>query len=389
MAITRAARYRGTKPTCGWIADFRFLCFINLLSFLAFYLTLPLFSGVASNQGDSLFAGFSMGAFTLSATIVRPWIGSLIDAKGRTRMLKLGLLIQLAASSCYLLCDIGWVSLIPRFVHGIGWGVWSTALNAAAADLAPPERRGEYLGYLGMVANLTVSIGPASGIALAHSLGGSWVLGAAALAGTLALALSVRVSEPARQPRLPSRHTPRGKGYMLPALVAFTIAVGYGVVLAHSLAFGESLGMHNPGIFFVVLGILLVAIQPLAGRLSDLRGRYIVAAVFTALCSIGLVVLGTAGSALGFLAAATVFGLGMGGSDPVLLSMAVDRSNDAHGAAVATYIMLFDLGIVVGSVLGGIIAGLAGHRLAFLSMSLAPVPFIIRMALHRKLRPEP
>ncbi|WP_153945115.1 MFS transporter, partial [Acinetobacter baumannii] len=50
--------------------------------------------------------------------------------------------------------------LALRFVHGISFGVVTTATGAIASDLVPEERKGEGIGYFAMSMNLAMVLGP-------------------------------------------------------------------------------------------------------------------------------------------------------------------------------------------------------------------------------------
>src|SRR5699024_10669109 len=56
--------------------------------------------------------------------------------------------------------------LVVRFIHGISFAIATTAAGAIAADIIPPERRGEGLGYYTMSTNIAIVAGPFIGLTL-------------------------------------------------------------------------------------------------------------------------------------------------------------------------------------------------------------------------------
>ena len=123
----------------------------NLFSFTSMYLllaTLPLY--VVAIGGTVTDAGIVLACFTLTAVIVRPWIGRLSDRRSKKAIMLAGAAV-LAASS--LLCEPAHsvpLLMAVRVLHGVGWAAFGTAASALAADLAPLSRRGEAMGYFGV-----------------------------------------------------------------------------------------------------------------------------------------------------------------------------------------------------------------------------------------------
>src|SRR5699024_12699604 len=56
--------------------------------------------------------------------------------------------------------------LILRFIHGISFGILTTATSAIAANIVPEARRGAGMGYFSMAMNIAVVAGPFIGLTL-------------------------------------------------------------------------------------------------------------------------------------------------------------------------------------------------------------------------------
>jgi predicted MFS family arabinose efflux permease len=81
-----------------------------------------------------------------------------------------------------------------------------------------------------------------------------------------------------------------------------------------------------------------------------------------------------------FLAAAICYGIGFGAVQPSLQAMAVSKVlPQRRGAANGTFMSGFDLGIGVGSILWGFIAGFAGYSTMYL---LAALPVVVAFVLY-------
>src|SRR5699024_2147543 len=56
--------------------------------------------------------------------------------------------------------------IILRFVHGITFGILTTATSAIAANIVPEARRGAGMGYFAMAMNIADVAGPFIGLTL-------------------------------------------------------------------------------------------------------------------------------------------------------------------------------------------------------------------------------
>jgi len=101
-----------------------------------------------------------IGVFTISAVILRPFIGQMVDRRGRKNILISGLLVFLVSMLLYNYTNSVTSLLLLRVFHGIGWGAATTAATTLIADIAPPNRRGEAMGVFGMASNIAMAIGP-------------------------------------------------------------------------------------------------------------------------------------------------------------------------------------------------------------------------------------
>ncbi len=153
--------------------DFLLLCLSTFLfsgSMFLLFAVLPLFV-VEELGGTESQVGLIMGTFAAAALLSRPGSGWLVEALSRKAGLSLGALIYVLAPLLYIQAQSVSVMLGLRFFHGIGIAAYTTASSVLVADLSPPARRGEAMGYYGMALNLSMAIGPALGAALTGHLG--------------------------------------------------------------------------------------------------------------------------------------------------------------------------------------------------------------------------
>ena len=356
--------------------DFSLAILANLFSFTSMYLllaTLPLY--VVAIGGNISDAGIVLACFTLTAVIVRPWIGRLSDRRPKKAIMLAGAIITAASSLLYEPAHSVPLLMAVRVLHGVGWAAFGTAASALAADLAPVSRRGEAMGYFGVGMNVAMAIGPALGVFLVGRTGyGALFLTAMVLAAAAALS-TVGIAEPGRKAGLAAAQ--RGwRSFILPSAlfpsaVLFTNALTYASVVALLPLFAEQAKLGNAGLFFTVFSVVVLVLRGPLGRLSDRHGRVVVVAPGLLFTFVALLVLSQAESMAALLVVAVLYAIGVGAAQPTLMAMTVDRAKpQERGAAMGTFTTAMDLGIGVGSVVWGMTAEALGFQTMYVAASL-------------------
>lgn len=355
--------------------DFALALLANLFSFCSMYLllaTLPLY--VVAIGGTVTDAGIVLACFTLTAVVVRPWIGRLSDRRAKKAIMLVGAVILAASSLLYQPADAVPLVMAVRVLHGVGWAAFSTAASALAADLAPPSRRGEAMGYFGVGTNVAMAAGPAIGVFLVGWSGYGALFLTAMVVSAVAVLMTVGIAEPKRAP---DAAAPR-RGWrsfilpsaLFPSAVLFTNALTYASVVALLPLFAEEVKLGNPGLFFTVFAVVVLVIRGPLGRLSDRRGRVVVVAPGLLVTFVALLLLSRAESMTMLLVVAVLYAIGVGAAQPTLMAMTIDRAKpQERGAAMGTFTTSMDLGIGIGSVVWGLVAEAFGYQVMYVVAS--------------------
>jgi MFS family permease len=356
--------------------DFSFAILANLFSFTSMYLllaTLPLY--VVAIGGTVSDAGIVLACFTLTAVIVRPWIGRLSDRRSKKAIMLAGAVVLAASSLLYEPVHSVPLLMAVRVFHGIGWAAFGTAASALAADLAPVSRRGEAMGYFGVGMNVAMAIGPALGVFLVGRTGyGALFLTAMVLSAAAALT-TLGIADPGRKPG----HAAVQRGWrsfilpsaLFPSAVLFTNALTYASVVALLPLYAEQAKLGNAGLFFTVFSVVVLVLRGPLGRLSDRRGRVAVVAPGLLFTFVALLVLSRAESMAALLVVAVLYAIGVGAAQPTLMAMTVDRAKpQERGAAMGTFTTAMDLGIGIGSIVWGVTAEAFGFPTMYVAASL-------------------
>ena len=127
-----------------WTKSFVSLFFTNISVFIVFYglvTTLPLYAIGVLNRTDEE-AGLLMTVFLLSAIVVRPFTGKILDIAGKRKMLWIGLVLYLICTVLYYFIQPFAGLLVLRFVQGIWFSIITTATISIAADIVPITAKG-------------------------------------------------------------------------------------------------------------------------------------------------------------------------------------------------------------------------------------------------------
>jgi len=308
--------------------------------------------------GSEASVGLLMGLFTFCSVILRPFQGRDINRRGRKRLLVMGISLYAAAGLGLLLLPPLPLLFVFRAVQGFGWGAFLLAFNTLTLDLAPPGRRGEVVGLMGIAPPFSLAIGPFFGEYLRIATASNYLVLflVASIAAIIALFLGALVREPSRdksgegQPPLFSRKV------LFPSLIIFCMTFTLGAILTFLPLLGEVRNIQAVGYFFTVFALTTMFSRPAAGRLSDYFGRPKVFLPALVVAAAALIMIATAVTALQLILSAFILGLGFGSAHSSVMALAADRLPVVErGIGMATFTSAFDLGIVAGSVTLGVL----------------------------------
>jgi MFS family permease len=120
----------------------------------------------------------------------------------------------------------------------------------------------------------------------------------------------------------------------------------FGAVVSFLPLFVQAHDLGNPGLFFTVYSIIVVASRPLAGRLADRFGRALVIVPGMACIVVAMTILAYTTTQWGLLWSAALQGLGFGCVHPAVMALVIDRATlRERGPALATLMGAFDVGV--------------------------------------------
>jgi MFS family permease len=341
----------------------------ELAYFLAAGLTIPITPLFAEGPlgADELWVGITVGAFSVTALVLRPLAGRAADRRGRRWLLISGALLCAAVLAATSVTTSLAMMIALRLLLGVAEAFFFVAGFAALADLAPPGRTGEALSFNSLALYLGIALGPALGEWLLD-LGGFTVawLGGAGLA-VAAAALAVLLPETGARDSVdtgPMRVVhPAAIG---PGLVLCAGIVAMGGFLGFAALHARDLGMGSSGPVLLAFGLAVVGCRIFFAKLPDRMPPFRLGSVALALTALGLAGAALFGSVPGLLVSAVVMGIGVAFITPAMFSAVVSRVRPTErGAALGTASVFIDIGFGGGPVLVGFVAGFASISAGF------------------------
>lgn len=315
---------------------------------------------------DEIGIGIAVGAFSVTALILRPFAGRLADRRGRRPLLVGGALLAAAAIAAHTMAgDLGLLVGL-RLLMGIAEAFFFVAGFAMVADLAPPGRAGEALSFNSLALYLGIAFGPSAGEALV-GLGGfelAW-LGAAGL--TLAAGIgALAFNETAVQEVVPGPMAILHRGALLPSIGLFTGVAGMAGFLWFLALYVRELGMVGAGPVLLLFGMVVVGTRIVFAKLPDRVPPFRLAAAALALIAVGLLAVAATRSIPGLYVGTALTALGVAFTTPAFFAAIVERvARSERGVALGTTSLFIDLAFGGGPMVFGFAAAAYGIPAAF------------------------
>jgi predicted MFS family arabinose efflux permease len=349
---------------------------------------LPLFATESLSVGVAQ-VGLAVGAFSVTALLLRPWAGRWADRFGRRRVMLCGTVLFTATVFAHLFVTQYWALVGLRAVLGVAEAAFFVAGVAALADLAPPDRQGEALSYNSLGLYLGISFGPAIGEWLLSNGGfpAAW-LGAAAL-GALSIGLVLVL------PPLPGAAEDAPAGSLLPAVViapGLTFVAGLAGAagfLAFASLYAREVGLAAVGGVLLVYGAVVVACRILFAKFADRMAAVSLSVAALLLVAAGLALMAAWQEPAGLYTGAALLAVGIAFLTPAFFRVMMGRLPPSQrGTAAASFSVFVDVGLGGGPILFGLLTRTGGIPGALAATAgLALMGAVLTGALGRRKSP--
>ncbi|APX62912.1 hypothetical protein F899_01857 [Acinetobacter sp. CIP 101934] len=378
-----------------WTKSF-LLCLANNLFLFIFYFAqttiLPIY--ILKELGGSVTqAGLTLTLFMVSAILIRPFSGLIIEKLGQRRTLIISATMFCFIAFGYLFISNMTSLYILRLFHGVWFSILTTVCVPVVNQFISDSRRGEGMGYYAMSVNLGIVLGPLIGLSLIPYL--SYTMVTAVLVAMIFIGYIFCFLIPVQEVKQPDSEAEKSKlglsdfvekKSLTVALMVMMISFSYASIMSFIAPFASSIHlMQYAGLFFVVFAISMMSLRPITGKIYDRKGpQYVIyPAVLT--FSLGLLVLSQIHNLTGFMLAAVLIGLGFGSAQPCLQTLAIQRAPKHRiGYATSTFYTCYDIGIAIGSLVVGMMITKQSFSFAFIicaaltALSLLYFKFVVQ-----------
>lgn len=381
-----------SKKSGLWTKPYILLSVTNFFAWLSYNMITPVLTGYMGTLGASVsICGITGGLFAFTSLLFRPVSGVLADMKNRKHLMAGFTILMTVSLLIYSVIPSVPVILLFRGLHGVAFGISSTASLVLVSESAPEERMGEAISYYGLMSVASMAIGPSLGIWLSAQAGYQVCM----LAGTVMLAIAsvASVLFPYTCPvqtiskKVPTK-AKSGKGFCLPPIaeksliglsgINASFTMMNGVVSTFLVVFAAEREIGNVQMHFTVNAIVLLVTRiALAKKLNN--GTLGMSLYPAFICGVAtLLIISNAWSYGILILAGCTKAIAQGMSQPALQTEAL-RSvpPEKRGLASSTMYIGGDLGQTVGPILGGVVAEQAGYGAMYL---LSAIPIAVAWA---------
>ena len=344
------------------------------------------------------FIGGFIGAVSICALASRLPIGGAVDRFGSRNLGSIGAGLLGCSFILYALIPFAPLPLIASMpfllpfagiIHGAGIGTYGTATNSFVAYTVPQVRRGEAVGYYGILINVAQAVAAGVSLFIVASWGFTILLGIGFLMASLAVIFAFGLSDTPRSTSISlSSFFQIEKSAVVPSLVNVTLTLAHGVAISFIALLGLERGIQNPGVFFTAIALTSIVARVFTGRTADTFGRLAVIIPGMFFIVFSMVLVANVSSMEMLAIAGIIYGVGLASAVPATQALIIDlAAPERRGAAMATYTGSIDVGIIIGSIMAGQLAPTVGYGGVFIAASISPLIGLGLLFLFIRLNP--
>ncbi|MFC7392026.1 MFS transporter [Scopulibacillus cellulosilyticus] len=372
---------------------------ILFLDMLLYSLIIPMIPYLTKTLGaSSTMIGLLVSSYAIGLLILTPLFGPLSDRIGRKIPLIFGLTVLIISTLLFSFAHTIPALIAARFIQGVAAAANVSAALALIADLFPKKVRGTMMG----IAVTGISIGLLLGAPIGGSLfdAGGYMMPFLVIAGiTLAILLIIlfTLTEPSHN----KEKTTSAFTFLRNPMVIFVILV---VLLSEAavsllepvlpvfLTDQLHLSASTVGLLFGAMSLSYGLVSPLSGALSDRFHPFVIMLIGLAWSAVTIPLMIVSKTLWQEAGAMILVGAGVGFAlSPTLgsLGKVVDREgSSSYGAAYSLFNIFDSIGMMLGPLIGGVLADLLTVKASMLVVSVTLLIFVALLSGMLKIRRE-
>lgn len=358
-----------------WNANYIKVWLANFMIFFSFMLVTPLLPIYLSETfaADKHVIGVVLSGYVLTALIIRPFSGFMVDSYPRKKVLIICFFLFFIFFAGYIIAGSLLLFAIVRTLHGAPFGATTVANSTVAIDVLHPTRRAEGIGYYGLSNNIATAISPSIAIyiyQLTHNF--DLIFFISLLVAGIGLVINSSVKLEKRELIKNKKVIFLDRFFLLKAwsqsLTMVCFAFSYGILSTYIAIYGkEQLGITTgTGLFFLLLSLGLICSR-LIGNRTLKKGKIVENASLGVVISlIGYFVFAAIKNPFGYYSAAIIIGLGNGHMFPAFQTMFINLApHSQRGTANSSLLISWDVGVGLGILIGGVVVEYFGYNVSF------------------------
>lgn len=365
-----------------WNRRFVLLFITNLLMMATFYAAVPIIPVYCQEIGiTGSKVGIVLTAMSLTTVLFRPFAGYILDNFNRYHVYLLFLALFCLPFLGFAFITVFGLLVLVRLYMGVIYSVCGSATMTLAGDVLPQKKVGLGINRFAMTNSLGMAAGPFIGIQVQNHMGSreSFITLFVLTVIALICVSFCRIEYPKTERkkfRLSDSFYKPAFPFMINMIF---IMIPFGAVIAYSSILAQEKGISEVTPYFYICLVAGILISKFSTQKMIDAGKH---RIFVLICLVILIITMVSyyfmTTAFHFLLAGFLFGLGYGILQPLFQSFVTGTAPaPKRGAANSTYLLSYDIGIGIGSlVMGlfqdniGIASGLALSAVAYVAGGL-------------------
>lgn len=361
-----------------WNKRFVLLFLTNLLVLAAFYASIPIIPIYCQEIGiTGSRVGIVLTAMSVATILFRPVAGYLLDNFNRYRVYLLFLALFCLSFPAFIAFPIFAALIIIRLYMGAVYSVCGSATMTLAGDVLPQSKITAGISRFAFTVSIGMAVGPYVGLQVQNHMSSKasflTIFGITVVA--LICVSCCRIQYPkVKRKKFSIRDSIYGPALPFMFNMMF-LMIPYGAVIAYSSIFAQEKDLiaYLPYFYITLVAGMLVSKLSTQKMIDSGKHRVLVyASLVVLILTMASYLFMTTGIHL--LLAGFLFGLGYGILQPLFQSFVTGTTPaPQRGVANATYMLSYDIGIGIGSLLMGCLQESIGLPVGFALTAIAYV----------------
>lgn len=378
---------------------FILLFITNLRVLAAFYASIPIIPIYCEEIGiTGSKIGIVLTAMSVATILFRPVAGYLLDNFNRYRVYLLFLALFCLSFPAFILFPVFGALIVIRLYMGAVYSVCGSATMTLAGDVLPRTKVTEGISRFAFTVSIGMALGPYVGLQVQENMSSkaSFLTIFAITVAALICVSCCRIGYPkVERKKFSIRDSIYGPALPFMLNMMFLV-IPYGAVIAYSSILAQEKGlMEFLPYFYICLVVGMLASKLSTQKLIDAGSHRILVYLSLLVLIVTMASYLFLSSGVHLLLAGVFFGLGYGILQPLFQAFVTGTTPaPKRGVANATYMLSYDVGIGIGSLLMGYLQEPLGLPMGFALTAIAYVvggivygTYVDRY--YRKLRPVP